>query len=313
MDRPWPWLRSRCDESPPKTIKRLGVESIEEPESCPIQEALMNSDETRSSRRMQSVPSPELDVELSALLDGELEDEAADVLRARMIQEPALAERLADLGAADGSLRQWGEEQLPSPERLIALRENLQAQIEAASPDSVEQPDSSRTHGARVFRLPVRWRAPVAAALAAGLALVILSRPGEEVASTPSTPPDRSLALGTIPSLTSEPPASLDVPSQRVPVPAEIIEPDQILARAPSPVETPEPAQVEILIETQRVVETTSDQALKQQPALETSLDEADETELAVVLEYEMLADLDVIENLDLLERLSILDGPETL
>ena len=271
----------------------------------------MNSDETRSARRMQSVPSPEVDAELSALLDGELEAEAAQALRAQMIEEPALAERLADLAAADGTLRQWGEEQLPAPERLIALKEKLQARIEAEPADSEEPLDSRPAHQAQVFHLPARWRAPLAAALAAGLALFILARPGEEVAPQPSTPLDSSMALEAAPPFNSEAPASLAAPSQPAPIPDEALDTVPLLAQEPSPVELTQPPQIETSIAAQRV-------EMKQEPGspqqtLETPFPEADEMELAVVLEYEMLADLDVIENLDLLERLSILDGPETL
>ncbi|MCH2184374.1 hypothetical protein MK280_00720 [Myxococcota bacterium] len=272
----------------------------------------MSSDATRSSRRIQSVPSPELDAELSALLDGELEDEAAEALRARMIEEPALAGRLAELGAADGSLRQWGEEQLPAPERLIALRENLQRRIEAEPAESEPQRDSSGTHQARVLRLPVRWRAPVAAALAAGLALFLLSRPGEEVASTLPSPSGGPLAFETVSPSSPETLGPLDGSPRPVPGSDEMIEREQILAGAPAPNGAAEPVQIETSIASQPI-ETTSDQEPPKEAGVESPLDEADEMELAVVLEYEMLADMDVIENLDLLERLSILDGPETL
>ena len=194
---------------------------------------------------------------------------------------------------------------------MIALREKLQARIEAEPADSDEQLDSPSTHRAQVLRLPARWRAPVAAALAAGLALFILARPGEEPASTPSTPLDSSLALEAAPPFNSEAPASLTAPSQAAPIPDETLEPFPVLAQEPSPGELNEPPQIETSIAAQRV-EMDPDSGSQQQ-TLETPFPEADEMELAVVLEYEMLADLDVIENLDLLEHLSILDGPEPL
>ncbi|MDG2051714.1 MAG: hypothetical protein P8M78_16295 [Myxococcota bacterium] len=271
----------------------------------------MNSDDERFPRLRTSVPSPEVDAELSALLDGELEDEAAADLRSRMLQEPALAERFADLGAADGSLRQWGEK-LPAPDRLVALRAKLQTRIDAEPAASADELASPAQPAGRVLHLPVRWRVPAAAALAAGLALFMLSSPRREVAPGPSVTPSGSLALEVDPPVYSHEPTMIETPPRPVTALEEVADAEELLVLAPSVTGPIAPAEGEASLAATRV-EEAPEPGPDQQSFPSSALGDADEMELAVALEYEMLADLDVIENLDLLERLSILDGPEML
>ena len=56
-----------------------------------------------------------LDAELSALVDGELDDLRAQTLRARIARDEELARRLARFEAVDGALRE-----LPAPERPLS-------------------------------------------------------------------------------------------------------------------------------------------------------------------------------------------------
>ncbi len=108
-----------------------------------------------------------LDEDLSALLDGELSPQRESELRARMVGEPALAARLAELERVDLALRAMPAE-APSPE----LRASLRAKLEAAATAPADNPRSV-THPRRL--LPSWAGGTLAAAAALALYLVVSS------------------------------------------------------------------------------------------------------------------------------------------
>ena len=110
----------------------------------------------------------EMDEELSALLDGELTPERARELREEVARDPALQGRLAAFEAVDQRLQS-----LPRPELASDLRARLQARI-----DRLEGPPSPTSLGSPQVENPGFRRAiPLALALAAGLTVVLLTRP----------------------------------------------------------------------------------------------------------------------------------------
>ena len=105
-----------------------------------------------------------LDEDLSALLDGELSPQRESELRARMVGEPALAARGAELERVDLALRAMPAE-APSP----GLRASLRAKREAAATAPADNPRSV-THPRRL--LP-SWAGGTLAAAAAAAALAL--------------------------------------------------------------------------------------------------------------------------------------------
>ena len=108
-----------------------------------------------------------LDEDLSALLDGELSPQRESELRARMVGEPALAARLAELERVDLALRAMPAE-APSP----GLRASLRAKLEAAATAPADNPRSV-THPRRL--LPSWAGGTLAAAAALALYLAVSS------------------------------------------------------------------------------------------------------------------------------------------
>ena len=108
-----------------------------------------------------------LDQDLSALLDGELSPQRESELRARMVGEPALAARLAELERVDLALRAMPAE-APSP----GLRASLRAKLEAAATAPADNPRSV-THPRRL--LPSWAGGTLAAAAALALYLAVSS------------------------------------------------------------------------------------------------------------------------------------------
>ena len=83
---------------------------------------------------------------LSALIDGELDPEAALQLRARIASEPALAARLADFKRVDAAMRA-----IPAPEVPADLAARTRARIadqprpESSAPTRTRRPARSST------------------------------------------------------------------------------------------------------------------------------------------------------------------------
>jgi len=290
-----------------------------------LKEAIVKSKDESGHPFGGAVEDHEIDTDLSALLDGELAEDEAARLRLRMTHSPKLAERFAELGAIDGQIRRLGD-QAPSPARLEALRERLQMRIDAdAAPAAgASDPDWTETSGAdeaRVLPLRRRWMGPVATALAAGLAFYLFYTPGElKDSPTPvlqaaqPVVPDEAVVVETAP-------AEFEAIVQGIASPQDVVAP-----LAPEAFVSPEAAMTEVALEEAATtpmeveidleapqVESQLAEVSGTSPDAPSLLQNANEVELAVVLEYDVLMDLDVIENLELLQRLSILDGPETL
>lgn len=222
-------------------------------------------------------PLDEVDLRLSALLDGELDPESAAELRARLIDDPALAERSARLGEVDGQIRRLAARP-PDAARLARLRAALQTRLDAetdAAPaaDPIPlTPRATRRRPAR--RAGLRAVAPYAAALAAGLALYFA---GGLLRPEPRLDAPREIAPRI---------AEVEIPAE----PAPELHAGASLDPVAAPTEEP-------------LLASSSDEAS----------DEASDEELAVALQLDVLADLDAIENLELLELLAFLEVPERL
>ena len=135
-----------------------------------------------------------LDVELSALLDGELEPEREAALRRRLASDDALAERFDSFQRLDAALRDLPARELPG-DLAGRLRERIAA--EGARDEGAAPPRSSPA--ALRFAAPrrrgrgLRWGLPAAAAaLAAGVALVVLWQGPVDEGTVALQPPAQS-------------------------------------------------------------------------------------------------------------------------
>jgi len=286
-----------------------------------------------------------LDAELSALLDGELAPPAAAALRARLVDEPALAARLARLGEVDGRIHQLAAE-LPDPARLERIRARLDARLAAEhagsrrGPEALDRASDGATadaeRGGVVLPLAprTRWIGPLAAALAAGLAIYWLVGPtADRVTGAGTTPTPERVALESVPA-----PRAADRPLPRggedavatvpearpAPSDASPIAGAAALAIAPA-ADGPAPLDAAPVPDTSLAGSASPGadladevpipfvdpvEAIVEEPLLATATDE----EIAIAMQLDVLADLDVIENLELLELLDVVDpGPEAL
>jgi hypothetical protein len=267
----------------------------------------------REERDEASDPSSALkaedDLALSALLDGELDPAEAEKLRAKLVAQPGLAERGAELGELSGHLqnlanpseRSEAATQLES-ERVDRMQTALRVRLAAEAAESQVEPEP-------VAPAPVislgnfrreGWAA--AAALAAGLLFYLAFGDGlgggETSAPVPS-PSEFAAAEPAVPLAESVPEPEPELESEASPgaVPEAREFPVEGLAlesRLPAPVVTP------------GVAESDAEWA-------EINLAEAGQEELAIALEWEVLSDFDVIENLELLELLDGLDRMERI
>jgi hypothetical protein len=297
---------------------------------------------TRDDERMRE-PDAEIDARLSALLDGELDERASAEIRSALAADPALAERFAALGEVDGQIQRIAAAE-PDEARLGRLRRDLQHRLdaEASSPTREVQSEAAarRTGDSRVHRVGSASRrrrsrtrvwAPLAAALAAGFVLYLwgtTSRTGSGIDAPREPAPilvDRS---------TPEPtPSAIPAPNPAYPArdlatdesgrgrslmpERDLQAPDRLAARPPA--SSPDaseagrsdsPAPV-VLVERSPLSSDAGEaiDASSQDRVLASLEDE----ELAVALQYDVLADLDTIENLELLELLALLDETESL
>lgn len=152
----------------------------------------------------------DLDRELSALLDGELNATRARQLREEIEADPRLRERLAELESVDERLRALPRAPLPAQlgarlRERTRQREGHRHQEHQQHQEHQEHQEPEDQHG-HTTGWPsasiVRWGVPLAAALAAGLGALWLiwpvSEPSESVGpntvqrSDPDTVPDDS-------------------------------------------------------------------------------------------------------------------------
>ena len=247
------------------------------------------------------------DADLSAFLDGELSPEDEAELRSRLIAEPSLAARSAELGEVSGHLRRLADPEMRSEgqthdeeARIEGMHAALRRRLES------EDAPGEETEGARVIPLRPglgRFLPAAAAALAAGLVVYLgfglgdfdaeNSGVAEEVAVVATDPPG-SGAIDSDPAPeNSAPPPSSDFAGLGTELEGEapVVQTESFRAAADEdPVEVAETDPVE-------------------------SLDWAalDDEELAIALDFDVLADFDVIENLELLELLDELDTMEQI
>jgi len=253
-------------------------------------------------------PEERAEAELSALLDGELGDAEASALRARIAADPALAARFAALGEVDSRIRALAADE-PASDQLERIRAGLDRRLAGETPSSA----TSESHGRVIpLRRRVRYAAPVAAALAAALALYLA------VGGSPERDPNAGRPeTGAPPRIAHEPGNN----RERNLAP-QVEEPDgpqgappQIVQVAPqSDAREPIADRTQASIPESQLADATNARgpASADERPLEDPEALSDE-EVAIALQYEMLADLDVIENLDLLERLHQFDAAEPM
>lgn len=242
------------------------------------------------------------DETLSALLDGELSPEQEEDLRRRMAEDPQLAERCAEFAEIGGALQRLATA-APDPKRLRRIQQGLRSRIDADELAETLDPPS-----AQVIPFPLYRRAAVGvvAALAAALALYLAIDPGSEL-ETPASPKAPRLAEAPV-SVPKAPAPVAVIETPRLAASAVSPEADAVTAEAvPSetlyPADTPEDLR---LVEAMNPVHSVAEEDA---PLI---LPDADE-QLAIALEYGMLADFDVILNLELLESLYELETVESM
>jgi anti-sigma factor RsiW len=228
-------------------------------------------------------------VDLSALIDGELQPSRAAEVREHLSACEGCSQRFAVLRGVDRVLAAT-----PMPEVPAGLRARLQERIES-SPER-EEVIHERRAAPRVRGRFIRPAIGVAVALAAStlVYLAVLPEPAFDSGSeAPVVAPieETEVALVGEPSgeaVVGEQPVELELP-----VVVAIEETEVALVREPSSEEVvgDEPVVLEPSV---AVVDT----------AIE--LEAASDEELAVLLQLEMIQNLDVIANLEMLERLMV-------
>ena len=213
----------------------------------------------------------ELDEALSALHDAELSEEQAAALRARVDAEPALARRLDRFDAVDRRLRAHA-----APEVSGDLFTRLQRRIEK---------DRSGSHGSARLRTPARRLLGARLGLAGGLAAAAALTLYLALGSGPGNDPAREAMPGLVKSAIApegSPPSSAEtVVAEREAVARPLL--PEAVASAPG-------------IAAPRV------------PALDAEWAAASDEEVAIAMQYQVLADLELIRDLEILELLAALE-----
>ena len=279
------------------------------------------------------------DADLSALLDGELSPERESELRRRLADEPSLAARWAELGEVSGHLRILANPETRSEAEgqredarieamQAALRRRLAAKDEPVKDESVrdkpvydEQVNGAQAKdapGAQVIPLrPSRgWLLPVAAAAAAaGLVLYLgLGSSGLEDSRTRNAGSAEEVAavgrdlsggvasdVAVTPGIPVLSPSSLS-PSSGVAMPENGLERAGAIAQASPRGDNPRAGAEMDSVEIAEIDELAT-----------LNLAALGDEELAIALDFDVLADFDVIENLELLELLDELDIMEQI
>ncbi|MCP4040081.1 MAG: hypothetical protein GY733_24260 [bacterium] len=216
----------------------------------------------------------ELDQELSALLDDELSAERARQLREEVAADPRLRARLAAFESVDRSLSELVRPQLP-----VDMRARLQERIDRH--EGVPARGSERASASRV-----RWGAPLAAALAAGLVVALLTR---TVSVSDDAPP---------PALQAQAGPEQPVLAQRS---------DATPGPTPAPPMPPMPAVEVAAVDIEPALDPEPLEPARNDAGF--AIEDASDEELAIAFELETLRDLDLIQELDLLEALLALEA----
>ena len=245
---------------------------------------------------------------LSALLDGELDPGAEAELRARMIEDPELARRSAELGELTGQLRNLAHSgERPEAEIQLedarvermhsALRVRLAAE-EAVEAEEIQATAEAEAPAPVIWLRPARdWLVPAAAALAASLFLYLAF--GSRVpADGPSGSADGAGPGPVAENVAPRPgsPAAAESPLPPADLEIEVAE-DPSTGFARDIAETTPPDMPSLIVEAPVPVDLVA----------------ANDEELAIALEFDVLTDFDVIENLELLELLNELDTMERI
>lgn len=213
----------------------------------------------------------ELDEALSALHDAELSEEQAAALRARVDAEPALARRLDRFDAVDRRLRAHA-----APEVSGDLFARLQRRIEK---------DRSGSHGSARLRTPARRLLGARLGLAGGLAAAAALTLYLALGSGPGNDPAREAMPGLV--------KSAIVPEGSPPSSAEtVVAEHEAVARPPLP----------------EAVASAPGIAALRVPALDAEWAAASDEEVAIAMQYQVLADLELIRDLEILELLAALE-----
>ena len=213
----------------------------------------------------------ELDEALSALHDAELSEEQAAALRARVDAEPALARRLDRFDAVDRRLRAHA-----APEVSGDLFARLQRRIEK---------DRSGSHGSARLRTPARRLLGARLGLAGGLAAAAALTLYLALGSGPGNDPAREAMPGLV--------KSAIVPEGSPPSSAEtVVAEREAVARPLLP----------------EAVASAPGIAALRVPALDAEWAAASDEEVAIAMQYQVLADLELIRDLEILELLAALE-----
>ncbi|MFP6578173.1 MAG: hypothetical protein VCC02_00075 [Myxococcota bacterium] len=213
----------------------------------------------------------ELDEALSALHDAELSEEQAAALRARVDAEPALARRLDRFDAVDRRLRAHA-----APEVSGDLFARLQRRIEK---------DRSGSHGSARLRTPARRLLGARLGLAGGLAAAAALTLYLALGSGPGNDPAREAMPGLVKSAIApegSPPSSAET----------VVAEHEAVARPPLP----------------EAVASAPGIAALRVPALDAEWAAASDEEVAIAMQYQVLADLELIRDLEILELLAALE-----
>ncbi|MFP6661443.1 MAG: hypothetical protein VCB78_08295 [Myxococcota bacterium] len=222
----------------------------------------------------------ELDEALSALHDAELSEEQAAALRARVDAEPALARRLDRFDAVDRRLRAHA-----APEVSGDLFARLQRRIEK---------DRSGSHGSARLRTPARRLLGARLGLAGGLAAAAALTLYLALGSGPGNDPAREAMPGLV--------KSAIVPEGSPPSSAEtVVAEHEAVARPPLPEAVARPLLPEAVASAPGI-------AALRVPALDAEWAAASDEEVAIAMQYQVLADLELIRDLEILELLAALE-----
>jgi anti-sigma factor RsiW len=213
----------------------------------------------------------ELDEALSALHDAELSEEQAAALRARVDAEPALARRLDRFDAVDRRLRAHA-----APEVSGDLFARLQRRIEK---------DRSGSHGSARLRTPAQRLLGARLGLAGGLAAAAALTLYLALGSGPGNDPAREAMPGLV--------KSAIVPEGSPPSSAEtVVAEREAVARPLLP----------------EAVASAPGIAARRVPGLDAEWTAASDEEVAIAMQYQVLADLELIRDLEILELLAALE-----
>jgi len=272
---------------------------------------------------------PDLDEEVWAFLEGELDEESNLRVEARIEADPLLAARVAEIRRADAMLRA-----LPAPDLRPGARDDLWRRIRSEQRSNVHSFPP-------LFATVRRGRAGlwVSAAAAALLVWVAVGRIDQPLPDRTDEPLDDVSRIGAAedPALVFVPPETLEGADPGMPsgIALRRIEddrPQQIAATERQPQRADRPTEdlahsgdVAATSNATQAVTAASDVAvnddlpgddrangdLANDDLVGDQTSEPSEEEILLALELEVLRDLAVIENLELLEALGPLPGEE--